>query len=129
MILKLLENSIRFKNYKEKFVKTIEINIKKERDFGKIIFKNNEEFKDIVFELKKGDKLIRVFSFDFSQSTTILNNMEAASYSIVGYVDENNNGKWDIGSLHEGIQPEKRLFFPNEIKVRANWDIEVELEP
>lgn len=129
LILNLLENSISFKNYKDKFVKTIEINIKKERDFGKIIIKNNEEFKDVIFELKKGDKLVRTFSLDLSQSTTTLNNMEAASYSIVGFVDANKNGKWDIGSLHEGIQPEKRLFFPNEIKVRANWDIEVELEP
>jgi hypothetical protein len=72
---------------------------------------------------------VRTFSLDFNESTTTVYNLEAAGYSLVGFVDENKNGKWDIGSLHEGIQPEKRLFFPNEIKVRANWDIEVELEP
>jgi uncharacterized protein (DUF2141 family) len=129
LILNLLENSIYFKNYKEKFVQTIELNIKKERDFGRVLIKNNDEFKAVVFELKKGDKIVRTFSLDFNESITTVYNLEAAGYSLVGFVDENKNGKWDIGSLHEGIQPEKRLFFPNEIKVRANWDIEVELEP
>lgn len=37
-------------------------------------------------------------------------------------VDENNNEKWDIGDLEKGIQPEKVIYFPESINIRANWE-------
>jgi len=63
--------------------------------------------------------------------TSIKRNTEIAytMYSIGKYnlrvvYDENNNGKWDTGSVKEGKQPEKIWNNPNEITLRANWDLE-----
>ncbi len=36
--------------------------------------------------------------------------------------DENDNMKWDIGNLEKGIQPEKVVYFPESINIRANWE-------
>jgi hypothetical protein len=41
--------------------------------------------------------------------------------------DKNNNGRWDTGDLKESIQPEQVYLFSTPSKVRANWEIEVEL--
>jgi hypothetical protein len=46
------------------------------------------------------------------------------SYSVKVIYDYNNNGKWDTGDYLKKIQPEEVNFFPSEITVRANWDIE-----
>jgi hypothetical protein len=45
-------------------------------------------------------------------------------YTLKMITDDNNNGKWDTGDYFYNIQPEKVRFFPSEINVRANWDVE-----
>jgi len=42
-------------------------------------------------------------------------------------IDKNKNGKWDAGNYLEHILPEEVLYYEKEIKVRANWDIEINL--
>ena len=42
-------------------------------------------------------------------------------------LDKNFNGKWDEGNYLEHIFPEEVLYYEKEIKVKANWDIEIEL--
>ncbi len=39
-------------------------------------------------------------------------------------VDSNGNGKWDTGHYLQKLQPEKVLYFPQEIDVRSNWEID-----
>ena len=39
--------------------------------------------------------------------------------------DKNKNGKWDSGDYLKHIQPEKVEFYPDDIAVRANWDVEI----
>lgn len=40
--------------------------------------------------------------------------------------DKNGNGKWDTGYYLGKYQPEKIIYYPEKINVRANWDIEME---
>ena len=40
-------------------------------------------------------------------------------------LDTNYNGKWDTGEYLKNIQPEEVLYHDEKIKVRSNWDIEV----
>ncbi|PLX10928.1 MAG: hypothetical protein C0597_15950 [Marinilabiliales bacterium] len=40
-------------------------------------------------------------------------------------LDKNFNGKWDTGEYLKHIQPEEVLYHDEKIKVRSNWDIEV----
>ncbi len=45
-------------------------------------------------------------------------------YRLKLIVDSNNNGKWDTGHYLNGIQPEKVIYFPQEINVRSNWEVD-----
>lgn len=38
--------------------------------------------------------------------------------------DDNKNRKWDSGYYFDQIQPEEVIYYPEELDVRANWDIE-----
>jgi hypothetical protein len=42
--------------------------------------------------------------------------------------DENQNGKWDTGDVFLKKQAEKIDFYTQKVKIRANWETEVELE-
>jgi len=43
--------------------------------------------------------------------------------------DQNRNGEWDTGNYEEGIQPEMRLFYVEEIEIRSGWDLEIDWTP
>ncbi len=55
----------------------------------------------------------RVFSFD---------NIEPARYLIRLILDTNENGKWDTGNYLEKIQPERVIYYPSVVEMRANWE-------
>jgi hypothetical protein len=52
------------------------------------------------------------------------NFMDPALYTLRVIYDENGNGKWDTGSFLEKKQTEEIIYFPREIDVRANWDVD-----
>lgn len=54
--------------------------------------------------------------------------LKPGNYRLKVIYDQNNNDKWDTGDYIYNIQPEVVNFFPAEITVRANWDIEEEWE-
>ncbi|WP_026451081.1 Ig-like domain-containing protein [Aequorivita capsosiphonis] len=37
--------------------------------------------------------------------------------------DDNHNGMWDTGSFLNRMQPEKIIYYPSQIEVRANWSL------
>lgn len=37
--------------------------------------------------------------------------------------DDNENGRWDTGSFLNRMQPEKIVYYPTQIEVRANWSL------
>lgn len=43
--------------------------------------------------------------------------------------DENANRRWDEGSFEKGIQPEKVVYFPETINIRANWERMIPWDP
>ena len=45
-------------------------------------------------------------------------------YKIKIIKDRNHNGKWDTGNYRLKLQPEEVVYFPKEIEIRANWDVE-----
>ncbi|MDR2222349.1 MAG: Ig-like domain-containing protein [Flavobacteriaceae bacterium] len=48
-------------------------------------------------------------------------------YFIKVIYDDNKNGKWDPGYYWDRRQAEETFFYPEEIDVRANWDINQEV--
>ncbi|MEA3444987.1 MAG: Ig-like domain-containing protein [Bacteroidota bacterium] len=51
------------------------------------------------------------------------------SYKLKIIFDQNGNGKWDTGKYLLKLQAEKVNYYPEEIKVRANWDMELDWDP
>ena len=52
------------------------------------------------------------------------NNIDPSKYLIRLIFDANNNQKWDTGNYLKQIQPERVVYYPNVLEVRANWEME-----
>ncbi len=50
------------------------------------------------------------------------NTLEPGNYLIRIIIDNNANGKWDTGNYLRKIQPEKVIYYPTAIEMRANWE-------
>ncbi len=50
------------------------------------------------------------------------NTVNPATYLIRIIFDTNKNKRWDTGVLLEKLQPEKVIYYPGPIEVRANWE-------
>jgi hypothetical protein len=55
--------------------------------------------------------------------------LQPGKYKLRLNFDANENGEWDTGNYQFGTQPEERLFYPEEIEVRSNWDLEIDWTP
>ncbi len=60
-----------------------------------------------------------------SDKVLLAENLLPSQYTLRLIFDENKNGQWDTGSYFQGEQPEKVIYFPETVTVRANWDIEL----
>ncbi|WP_046757811.1 Ig-like domain-containing protein [Kordia jejudonensis] len=49
-------------------------------------------------------------------------NIEPQNVYIRAILDTNKNGKWDTGNYLKNIQPERVVYNPKKIELRANWD-------
>jgi hypothetical protein len=45
-------------------------------------------------------------------------------YTLRVVYDENANGRWDTGNFLEKRQAEEVIYFPKQLDVRANWDVD-----
>lgn len=51
------------------------------------------------------------------------NNLKPAKYMIRVVYDTNGNGQWDTGNYLQKISPEKVIYYPSILEVRANWEL------
>ncbi len=49
--------------------------------------------------------------------------LNPGKYRLKAIIDENGNGFWDNGNVFERKMPEKVIFYPGSINVKANWEI------
>ena len=52
------------------------------------------------------------------------NTIPPAKYLVRMIYDANGNGKWDTGNFLTKLQPERVVYYPQTIEVRANWELE-----
>lgn len=72
--------------------------------------------------LDEKDKVVREMSA-LSEGTTF-QYLPASSFYLRLYIDVNNDQKWTTGDWMSGRQPEPIYYYPNKLKLRANWDFE-----
>ncbi|RFN59004.1 Ig-like domain-containing protein [Marixanthomonas ophiurae] len=53
----------------------------------------------------------------------LFENINPGKYYVRVIFDENENEKWDTGSFLNRQQPERILYYPSQLEVRANWSL------
>ncbi len=101
------------------------------KNYGNITFRfTTEDASQAYFikMLKKDKEPIATFQLQGALNyERILNGVPPDDYQLEIILDDNANGRWDTGSYDAKRQAEKVIIRPVE-KLRANWDLEVEVE-
>jgi len=63
---------------------------------------------------------------NWSSGVIIFKNLRQGIYRIKLIYDSNGNSKWDTGNYNDKKQPEKVVFFPQNIDIKPNFDYELE---
>lgn len=78
----------------------------------------------IIVELTNSKGEIVASAYSENNTTLDFNLLEPNLFSVRVIYDENKNKEWDSGNYLEKRQAEEVFYFPKEIDVRANWDVE-----
>ena len=62
----------------------------------------------------------------FSEAPYLIEGIIAGNYNLKYIADSNQDSIWSTGNWERRIQPEKVIDYPSEIKIRSNWDLELE---
>ena len=91
-------------------------------DYGSIILTIKKEVKyPVIIQLLKGDEVYKKQILKASGKIEF-NSLIPDTYSIRAIVDENDNGIWDTGKYLEKRQPERIIYYPDDLpELRANW--------
>ncbi len=52
--------------------------------------------------------------------------LPAGKYKMKMIYDTNKDGKWTTGNYLNHWHPENIIYFPGEINIRSNWDLELD---
>ena len=97
-----------------------------EEVFGNLKINTSPSTNQMIYELLTGEKVVyRVIGKSDKINIKLLNPGE---YRLRIINDENNNNTWDTGNYLLKQQAEKVNYYPGNIKVRANWDLEINLK-
>lgn len=104
---------------------TLSFTTRRKEYYGNLFLKTKIE-KQGFFELVNFENKV-VFKQPKSNEFSV-QNLAPGRYQLRFIVDENNNQQWDTGDYFKKLQPEKVIYYNEEITVRSNWDIELEWE-
>ncbi|MCO5260150.1 MAG: Ig-like domain-containing protein [Crocinitomicaceae bacterium] len=99
-----------------------------DKEFGVLDVKIHQYVEPIILELLYNNTVARRENVS-GDKTIRFEQLEPGDYTFRIIVDSNQNGQWDTGNFEERLQPEEIHLYSKPTKVRANWDVEVELEP
>jgi len=96
-------------------------------DFGIFTFNLHPKQKQnyILQFINEKEVVVREVYFNSDTSITF-SYLKPEMYLSKIIFDNDNNNKWSTGNYNLKIQPEQVIYYPNEIKVRANWEVEEE---
>jgi len=114
-------------NHNEK--KQIRFSTKSMRDYGIFVMKLKPAIQQpYVFQLMNEKEEVLQEHYFTSDTTLTMEYLDPITYVIKLIYDNNGNKKWDSGNFGCKIQPEKVLYYPKKIQVRANWEVDEEWE-
>ena len=100
------------------------------RDLGSLILDVNMEKNpgNYIIQLVSGEKenLIEE-QYITAPGKVKFGFLAPGKFKVKAILDRNQNHQWDSGNFVGKIQPERVIYFPSVIEVRANWDVEEKL--
>ena len=128
--LKIMPQAIEdYLGQKNKDTLTYQFSTKSLADYGnlKLSLKNVKSF-PLIVELTDNKGKVMYQQFVTKVPEVSFDLIEPQKYNIRVIYDTNNNQEWDSGSFIENRQPEAVYHFPTEIDVRANWDVNQDID-
>ncbi len=77
----------------------------------------------LIIELTDANGIVKETIYSEKETSIDFFAIEPSKYTIRVIYDENNNKQYDPGNFLEKRQSEEVIYFPTEIDVRANWDV------
>lgn len=96
--------------------------------YGLIRLHTRGVFDQTIVQLLTEKEVLVKEMYITSDTTLIFEYLEPSKYVIKAIIDRNNNGKWDSGDYERKRQPESVFYYPREVNVRANWELESQWE-
>ncbi len=98
-------------------------------DFGnlKLRLKNVKKF-PFVIQILNNSGVVVGEKYCTKETEMYFEAIQPSNYQVRLFYDDNNNQIWDSGNFKTKLQPEEMIYFPTLIDVRANWDVDQELE-
>ncbi|MDR0766155.1 MAG: Ig-like domain-containing protein, partial [Odoribacteraceae bacterium] len=108
----------------------VKFSTKEEDAYGKVLLNVTGVTGPMIFQLCQGDKEVKVVEERRADKDgrVAFEYLNEGTYTLRAVVDGNGNGKWDTGHFLERRQPEEIRYFPEEFKVRPNFDIEQDVD-
>lgn len=96
----------------------------KETDLGILsVDIQNRQLKPVIVQLTDNSyKVLRENKIRDGRKM-VYKNLLPGTYRIRCIIDANENGVWDTGNLLKKRQPEKMIYFKDEINLKANWEL------
>ena len=93
-------------------------------------FTNAKRFPSLIELLGKSGEVLEQAVMERPQPL-FFTLIQPEKYTLRVVYDDNHNKMWDAGNFLAKRQSEEVFYFPKEIDVRANWDVEqtVNLQP
>ena len=94
-------------------------------DYGNIFLDviRNSQSKFILHLIDTNGDIIREYMNVDSNSTYNFEYIRPGKYTFRLIEDSNKNDIWDTGNYLQKVSPEPVYYFPSELEVRANWDL------
>lgn len=105
---------------------TLLLNTRKETEYGSVRFRfqNVDTAQHAVLQIYQNEELVA--SYPIIQNDISIRRFKPGSYELRILYDANKNGKWDTGHfIPYKKQPEKVIYIPRQLNIRANWDNEI----
>ena len=78
----------------------------------------------MIVELTNDTGKILANAYVTEDKTIDFEQIQPALFTVRIIYDENKNGVWDTGNYLEKRQSEEVIYIKNPVDVRANWDVE-----
>ena len=98
------------------------------KDYGAIILDLSMFKEPIIVELIQNSNVVQRVILK-QPSSYVFKELSPKEYQFRIISDRNENGIWDTGDFGNDLQPEKVFWYSTPTRVRANWDINLQISP